>query len=67
MKLNLADVLYDPKSGDIITPNTGVIQRTDGSGLTHAQQGGIIEPEVRKKDNYAQDPKTGKMMGSVPI
>lgn len=67
MKLNLADVLYDPKSGDIITPNTGVIQRTDGSGLTVGGEGGIIEPEVRKKDNYAQDPKTGKMIGSVPM
>ena len=62
MKLNLADVLYDPKSGDIITPNTGVIQRTDGSGLTAGGEGGIIEE--RKKDNWTKGAK-GYFTGSV--
>ena len=65
--LSIYFVHATPNNDYIITPNTGVIQRTDGSGLTAGGEGGIIEPEVRKKDNYAQDPKTGKMMGSVPM
>ena len=41
MKLGLADVLYDPKSGDIITPNTGITQNTAQNTLTHGVQGDI--------------------------
>ena len=35
MRLGLADVLYDPRTGRIITPNTGLTQDT-GAGLTEA-------------------------------
>lgn len=42
MKLGLADVLYDPKSGNIITPNTGIIQNA-GNALTELVSGDIIE------------------------
>ncbi len=67
MKLGLADVLFDPKSGDIITPNTGIIQNA-GNDLTQGVQNDIIEERTKGgKTNYAQDPKTGKMMGSVPM
>lgn len=63
MKLSLADVLYDPVSGQLITPNMGVTQ--DTSELTHGSPRDIMEE--RKKTNYAQDPRNGKMMGSVPM
>lgn len=66
MKLGLADVLYDPKSGDIITPNTGITQNTAQNTLTHGAQGDIIEPEIRKKTNWVKG-KGGKFAGSVPM
>lgn len=63
MKLGLADVLYDPKSGDIITPNTGIIQNAQNA-LTQGAQNDIIESEIRKKDNWVKG-KGGKFAGSV--
>lgn len=73
MRLGLADVLYDPKTGRIITPNTGIIQNTEQNTLTHGEPDGIMEERAKsngkgsKKLNYAQDPQTGKMMGSIPM
>ncbi len=65
MKLNLADVLYNPISGEIITPNTGLTQDAKCS-LTAKPQGGIIEEETRKKDNWVKGDK-GLFAGSVPV
>lgn len=62
MKLSLADVLYDPRSGDIITPNTGIVQ--NGEVLTAPPHGCIIEEETRKKDNWVKGDK-GLFAGSV--
>lgn len=62
MKLNLADVLYDPKSGDIITPNTGVIQRTDGSdGIPAA----VVEERARHWTKGAHGYFTGSWSDGV--
>lgn len=66
MRLGLADVLYDPKSGDIITPNTGITQNTTQKTLTRGAQNDIIEPEIRKKTNWVKG-KGGKFAGSVPM
>lgn len=62
MKLSLADVLYDPASGRIITPNMGVAQ--DISGLTPTAPRDIMEE--RKKTNWVKG-KGGKFAGSVPM
>lgn len=72
IKLGLNDVLYDPKTGEVYTPNTN-------------QTGGLSEPnpqpaadnllqdepvddtiEPRADNDYIQDPSTGKMNGSRP-
>ena len=66
MKLGLADVLYDPKSGDIITPNTGITQNAAQNTLTRGAQHDIIETEIRKKTNWVKG-KGGKFAGSVPM
>lgn len=65
MKLGLADVLFDPKTGTLITPNTGLTQNTAGKPLTGDTHDGIIEPEIRKKDNWIKG-KGGRFAGSVP-
>ena len=65
MKLGLADVLFDPKTGTLITPNTGLTQNTAGKPLTGDTHDGIIEPEIRKKDNWVKG-KGGRFAGSVP-
>lgn len=44
MKLGLADVLYNPHTGQLITPNTGLMQDANAC-LTKQAQGGIIEEE----------------------
>lgn len=71
MKLGLADVLYDPQTGRIITPNTGLIQ---DAGLTNGLDNGIInedtqqlaDPETRQKSNWVKG-KKGLFAGSVPM
>ena len=64
MRLGLADVLYDPASGRIITPNTGLTQDTQ-AGLTQDSTHDIIVEE-RKKDNWVKGAK-GYFAGSVPM
>ena len=64
MKLGLADVLFDPKTGTLITPNTGITQNTAGKPLTGDMHDGIIEPEIRKKDNWVKGSK-GYFAGSI--
>lgn len=66
MKLGLADVLYDPKTGTLITPNTGITQNTAGKALTDSGENAIIEPEIRKKNNWVKG-KGGRFAGSVPM
>lgn len=63
MRLGLADVLYDPASGRIITPNTGLTQDTQAD-LTRDAQHDIISMEQRKKDNWVKGAK-GYFAGSV--
>lgn len=66
MRLGLADVLYDPKSGDIITPNTGITQNAAQNTLTRGAQNDIIETEIRRKTNWVKG-KGGRFAGSVPM
>ncbi len=51
MKLGLADVLYDPKTGTLITPNTGITQNTAGKALTDSGENAIVKPEIRNTDD----------------
>lgn len=64
IRLGLQDVLLDPKTNTIYTPNTN--QTTmfgKSSGFEETLEGGADE-EVRGR--FIQDPKTGKMQGSKP-
>ena len=70
IKLGLQDVLYDPKTKMIYTPNMNQSMQMSEKplslsekGVDNSGEGGIIEE--RGKDNYIQDPTTGQMMGST--
>lgn len=60
IKLGLNDVLYDPKTKQIYTPNTDSHAKIDDAGLQSGDEGDIIQ--VR---HYLQNPITGKLMGST--
>lgn len=63
IKLGLQDVLLDPETGDIYTPNTNQMVNVGSvKGLTAGGNGGIIEE--RKKDNWTKGAK-GYFTGSV--
>lgn len=64
MKLGLADVLFDPQTGRLITPNTGITQNAR-TGLTMKSESAIMEEETRKKTNWVKGEK-GLFAGSVP-
>ncbi len=66
VKLGLNDVLLDPKTGRIYTPNTNaMVDMGTGSGavLTNAENGDTIEE--RAKTNWIKGPD-GKFQGSHP-
>lgn len=66
VKLGLNDVLLDPKTGRIYTPNTNaMVDMGTGSGavLTNAEDGDTIEE--RAKTNWIKGPD-GKFQGSYP-
>lgn len=72
IKLGLQDVLYDPKTKTVYTPNTNQtnqigtdVMEPQDSPLPEAPEDDIIEPEDRSND-YIQDPSTGRMNGSHP-
>lgn len=60
IRLGLNDVLYDPKTKHIYTPNTNKTsvmgQEPQGEGLQDGAEGSIIEPRA----NPNHDPKTGR-------
>ena len=60
IKLGLNDVLYDPKTKQIYTPNTDSHAKIDDAGLKNGDEGGIIQAR-----QYLQNPITGKLMGST--
>lgn len=68
MRLGLNDVLYDPKTQTVYTPNMNAIQTLGGKnfseGLTDKDEYDIIEN--RKKTNWAKGQK-GYFTGSVPL
>lgn len=70
IKLGLQDVLYDPKTGAIYTPNTdktGSLTNQGEAGESHltAELGDDKVEEIRG-GAYIQDPKSGRMKGSKP-
>lgn len=56
IKLGLQDVLYDPASGKIFTPNTGKMENLQGVSLKQLEENGKIESRA----NPNHDPKTGR-------
>lgn len=64
IKLGLQDVLLDPETGDIYTPNTNQMVNVGSlNGLTAGGQSGIIEE--RGKTNWVKGSR-GRFAGSVP-
>ncbi len=71
IKLALSDVLFDPKTKTIYTPNTNQTVKMGEQvigesikGLQFVDDNGIIKPEKRGKDNWVKDEK-GLFNGSV--
>ncbi len=66
IKLGLNDVLYDPATKTIYTPNTNAYASLgEGDGVALTGGDGDSNSEARGKDNYNQG-KDGKMNGSKP-
>lgn len=65
IKLGLQDVLYNPKTGEIFTPNTGVTANIKNGmskeSLSEEREDDILE----ERGKYIQGPD-GKMQGSMP-
>lgn len=56
IKLGLQDVLYNPDTKEIFTPNTGISRKLDDNALSDDSEDGIIESRA----NPNHDPKDGK-------
>jgi len=56
IKLGLQDVLYNPDTKEIFTPNTGKMQALENGALSDGSEDDIIESRA----NPNHDPKTGK-------
>ena len=73
IKLGLQDVLYDPKTKTIYTPNMNQSMTMNESKVNFGKnevdnpdEGGIIEERSDREVNYKQNPSTGRMEGSYP-
>ena len=73
IKLGLQDVLYDPKTKTIYTPNMNQSMTMSENKVNfgndevdNAGQGGIMEERENNDPDYIQDPETGQMNGSRP-
>lgn len=65
IKLGLQDVLLDPETGDIYTPNTNQMVNVGSvKGLTPGGGGDIMEE--RKKTNWVKGSR-GRFAGSAPV
>lgn len=64
IKLGLNDVLYNPKTKEVYTPNTNQTAKIDEKNSGNLLQNGA-EDDIIQTRRYIQDPKTGKMMGST--
>ncbi|MBQ8411013.1 MAG: hypothetical protein IJX15_04685, partial [Ruminiclostridium sp.] len=64
IKLGLNDVLYNPKTKEVYTPNTNQTAKIDEKNSGNVLQNGA-EDDIIQTRKYIQDPKTGKMMGST--
>ncbi len=60
LKLGLQDVLYNPKTKEVFTPNTGKSQKIDESSLKEVLGNDILE----ERGNPNHDPKTGRFSSS---
>lgn len=63
VKLGLQDVLLDPKTNTVYTPNMNVIAKLGENSLTQEELRSIME--YRKKTNWVKGDK-GRFAGSVP-
>lgn len=63
IKLGLNDVLYNPKTKEIYTPNTNqttsIDEKNSGNVLQNGDEGGIINEE---RYNHNHDPKNGRFI-----
>lgn len=73
IKLGLQDVLYDPKTKTIYTPNMNQSMQMSESKVNfgndevdNPDEGGIIEERADRDVNYKQNPSTGRMEESYP-
>ncbi len=64
LKLGLQDVLLDPKTGQIYTPNMNALVKIGDNPLTQDDIRAIME--YRKKTNWVKGDK-GRFAGSVPM
>lgn len=65
IKIGLQDVLLDPKTNTIYTPNTSQLVKL-GEGKSELPLKNGSESDIMNTRDYIQDPKTGKMNGSTP-
>ena len=66
IKLGLQDVLYDPKTRQLYTPNTDRLALVGGKRLPEEPEGDILEESTgEERGSYIQGPD-GKMRGSRP-
>lgn len=65
IKIGLQDVLLDPKTNTIYTPNTSQLVNL-GEGKSELPLKNGSESDIMNTRDYIQDPKTGKMNGSTP-
>lgn len=70
IKLGLQDVLYDPATKTVYTPNTNQTETLDKNSLSALREGDKIETQeelpIEPRGDYIQDPSTGRMNGSHP-
>lgn len=65
IRLGLQDVLYDPKTKQLYTPNTDKTAMVGGKLLPAGGESDILEEDGEERGDYIQGPD-GKMRGSRP-
>lgn len=70
IRLSLADVLLDPKTGEIYTPNTNQmleIGENFKKGVDISQEYGIIKSSPEERMNPNHDPKNGRFTSGMTV
>ena len=66
IKLGLQDVLYDPKTKQIYTPNTNQVGSLGNIPLQDPPEDGTMTDIEPRSNDYIQEPESGRMNGSHP-